>query len=557
MGEWQNFKPTRLIPFPITTETTLCNKTGLWSYVSPRYVENDTPCQTSCPAGQDIRGCIGLMREGNVEEASALIRANSPLPATCGRVCYHPCEDSCNRGEFDQAIAIHEIERFLGDFGLTSSAPSAKKADKKAEVAVVGSGPAGLSCAWRLYQLGHRVSIFEAESVPGGMLTTAIPDYRLPKEIVRKEIDLITNSGVEIITGVRIGHHMSLEDLFQKGYKAVFLAIGAQNSQKLNIPGEQAKGVTAGLEFLKEAKLGKKNQSLGAKVAVIGGGNVAIDVARTALRLGSKEVLILYRRSAEEMPASKEEVHSAKAEGVKIQYLVSPTEVIQSNGEVKGIKLVRMELSEPDASGRKRPVPVSGSEFDIQVDSVIPAISQAVDMEVLGDRSTVKTSEGLFSVDEVTLTTSRLGVFAGGDAVTGPATVTEAIGAGKKAAVSIDRYLKGITLEVGATEEKPVRFQDINTAYFEPAQRVLAREVPLDQRVNSFAEVNMGYKGEEALTEAERCFNCGHCIACDNCWLVCPEFAVSKEGKEYRIDYDYCKGCGICVQECPRSAITI
>lgn len=557
MDDWRIFKPRLPVSLSITTQTSLVNKTGLWRYTTPRYVQRAPPCQAGCPAGHDIRDYFRLIQGGGIKEASELIRTKSPIPSTCGRVCYHPCEDVCNRAEFDEPLAIREIERFLGDYGLTSPLPNIEKARKGQKVAVVGSGPAGLTCAWRLRQLAYEVTIFEAGSVPGGMLVTAIPEYRLPRAIIEKEIGLIISLGVEIVTGIRIGWDLGLDDLFGRGYKAIFLAIGAQESQKLHVVGEEGDGVTGGLEFLREAKQGKKPK-LGERVAVIGGGNVAIDATRTALRLGAKQVTILYRRSREEMPASEEEVESAQAEGAEIQYLVSPIEIIRSDGRVGGLRLVRMELAEPDASGRKRPVPIKGAEFNIQVDSVITGIGQAVDLSLLGEGSGIQaTDNGLLAAAPDTLVTSRPGVFAGGDGVTGPATVVHAIAAGKKAATSIDRYLKGEPLGVPATEEKPVAFEELNMAYFEPGRRVLAREVPPSQRIKGFSEVQLSYNEEEALREAERCFSCGLCTACDNCWLMCPDAVVSRESGGYKVDYEYCKGCGICVKECPTSAMVI
>lgn len=557
MDNWRIFKPRLPVSLPITTQTSLFNKTGLWRYASPRYVQRTPPCQVGCPAGHDIRDYLRLIREDRIKEASELIRTKSPIPSTCGRVCYRPCEDVCNRVEFDEPLAIREIERFLGDYGLTSPLPNIEKARKGQKAAIVGSGPAGLTCAWRLRQLAYEVTIFEAGSVPGGMLVTAIPEYRLPRAIIEKEIGLIISLGVEIVTGVRIGRDLGLDDLFGRGYKAIFLAIGAQESQKLHVVGEEGDGVIGGLEFLREAKQGKKPK-LGEQVAVIGGGNVAIDAARTALRLGTKQVTILYRRSSEEMPASEEEVESAQVEGVRIQYLVSPIEVIRSNGKLGGLRLVRMELAEPDASGRRRPVPIKGSEFNIQVDSVVTAIGQAVDSSLLGEESGIQTSDnGLLVAAPDTLATSRPGVFAGGDGVTGPASVVHAIAAGKKAATSIDRYLKGKPSGVPATEEKPVAFEELNMAYFKPGRRVLTREVSSSQRLKGFSEVQLGYNEEEVLGEVERCFSCGLCTACDNCWLMCPDVAVSRESGGYTIDYEYCKGCGICVKECPTSAIVM
>jgi heterodisulfide reductase subunit A len=410
-------------------------------------VKDDMPiCQATCPVHLDIRGYIGLIADGRFDEALSRIRERLPFPAVIGRICPHPCEQKCNRGNQDEPLSICGLKRFVADYELQElgrpEVPS-KAGTREEKVAVVGAGPAGLTCAHDLARLGYDVTIFEASPVAGGMLAVGIPDYRLPREILEKEIDVVRALGVEIKTNTPVGKDLSIDDLFRQGFKAVFIGVGAHLSQKLGIPGEDTKGVVHGVHFLRDLNLGQKVW-VGEKVGIIGGGNVAMDAARSALRLGARKVYILYRRTRQEMPASDEEIEASEAEGIEIQYLVAPAEVLSGNGKVKGLKCTRMELGEPDASGRRRPVPIKGSEFDIELDMIIPAIGQTTDLSFLGGNSGIETTRrGTLSADPETLATSRPGVFAGGDAVSGPAMAIEAVAAGKRAAVAIDNYLKG------------------------------------------------------------------------------------------------------------------
>lgn len=585
MAEEIVFETEADMPYlPMTLGTTLVNKTGSWRYIRPLYVDKTPPCNHNCPAGEDIVGYLALAKEGKYRDAWELIKQENPFPGVCGRVCPHPCESECNRGELGGAIAIHALERFLADYAASQhlSAQVSKHHDAMtprrcgAQVAVIGSGPAGLSCAYHLVRRGYPVTVFEALPVAGGMMRVGIPEYRLPRQVLDREIADIEALGVEIKTNMRVGSDIRFSDLLEK-YQALFIAVGLQKSRKLNIPGEEARGVIHGLDFLKKVNLGQEVQ-VGPKVAVIGGGNTAIDAARTALRLGS-EVTILYRRSRAEMPAITEEVEEALAEGISIRYLVAPTRILAEDGRVSKLECVEMRLGEPDESGRRRPIPVEGSEFTIEVDTVIPAIAQEADISFL--QPLVEVERGRIIIDQAGLTTEGR-VFAGGDVATPFGTVAHAIGSGKRAALAIDRYLKGKELSdfppLGeAVHASPrdidptiVRFKDLNLAYFEEIGRPEQPQAPVEERVRGFQEVNLGFSEKEAQAEAKRCFSCGTCNLCDTCFTFCPDVAIARrvpppypmplarlDGAGYEVNYDYCKGCGVCAEECPRFAISM
>jgi 2-oxoacid:acceptor oxidoreductase delta subunit (pyruvate/2-ketoisovalerate family) len=543
--------------------STLYNKTGSWRYMRPLYVDKTPPCNDACPAGEDIVGYLGLIRQGRYREGWELIRQENPFPGVCGRVCPHPCESQCNRIELGGAIAIHVQERFLADWayekGLKGT-PSVSSDPSAPSVAVVGSGPAGLSCAYQLARKGYPVTVFEAHDKPGGMMRL-IPEYRLPREILDHEIAAIESLGVEIRTGVQLGRDLSLDNL--KDYQAIFLAVGQSMSQRLGVSGEEAAGVLHGIEFLRRLDQGEK-PSLGSRVAVIGGGNTAMDAARSARRLGA-EVSILYRRSRHEMPAIEEEIEETLEEGVQIGYLAAPVEVLTEKGKVSGLKCTKMELGQPDESGRRRPIPVAGSEYTIEVDTVIPALGQVADLSFVG--KDIQAERGRIVIDDSGATT-RPPVFAGGDVATGYGTVTHAVGSGKRAALAIDRLLRGEKLEgfppldhtvhAAPRDVDPivVGFEDLNLAYFEEEPCPGQAQAPPEERVRDFAEVNRGFDEQVAMAEAVRCFSCGTCNQCDNCLIFCPDMAVLRNGERpYTFNYDYCKGCGICFTECPRRAI--
>ncbi|MDO8785645.1 MAG: FAD-dependent oxidoreductase, partial [Syntrophales bacterium] len=419
------------------------------------------PCGLTCPARINVQGYVALTGAGKYSEALSLIYENLPLPGVLGRICPHPCEGECNRRELDKPVAICDLKRFLAD-QVKTGIPVPDREPREERVVVAGSGPAGLTAAAFLARKGYQVTIFEALPVMGGMLYAGIPSYRLPREILSEEIGNIQSLGVEIRTNSPLGPNFNFDDIFREGYRAVFLAVGAHKDQKLGIPGEDDPHVIPGVVFLRKVNLGEK-VDIGERVSVIGGGNVAIDAARTALRMGAKEVSIIYRRSRNEMPANEEEIEEAEEEGVKFLFLAAPTEVVPKDGDNVFLRLVLMELSEPDASGRKRPVPVPGSDFFVESDTIISAIGQAPDLSFLEGTGLSTTARGTIKVDPLTLQTSREGVFAGGDAVTGPGIAIDAVAAGKEAALSIDRYLRGEDLSAGrqpSVQEKS-RFADI------------------------------------------------------------------------------------------------
>ena len=469
------------------------------------------PCKAACPAGLDIRSYMDLAAHGHYEKALEVIEEKIPFPATIGRVCPHPCETKCNRREFDESIAINGLKRFIADT-VHARGPKAVTAAPRvhdARVAVIGAGPAGLTAAVNLVQSGYGVTVFEALPVAGGMLTVGIPEYRLPRSVVQREIANIQKYGVEIRLNSPVGKDgLSFESLWQEGFQAIFVAAGAHKSVPLGVPGEDLNGVYHGTSFLKEMGLRNKVK-VGAKVAVIGGGNVAVDAARSALRAGAKEVAIVYRRSRDEMPAYPEEVAAAEGEDIRIQFLALPQKVIGKAGQVSGLECIKTQLGEPDASGRRRPEPVKGSEFVIDVDTVIAAVGEVPDLSFLdtakfslNDNKTLKAASPAF-------VTNVKGVFAGGDAVTGPATVIEAIAAGKKAALAIDKYLRGESLDYQEPIPSIISIEDVDLERFKKRERQEMPWLPAAKRVKSFEEVELGFGELAALYEADRCFQCG------------------------------------------------
>ncbi|MCD6295580.1 MAG: NADH-quinone oxidoreductase subunit NuoF [Deltaproteobacteria bacterium] len=470
------------------------------------------PCQSTCPMGQDVSTYIALVGQGEIERAWEVIRMENPLPMVLGRICPHPCESKCKRGEVDKPISICGLKRFAADsmrekLKEIEPAPVLFPDDK---VAVIGAGPAGLTVAYDLVQKGYPVTIFEELPIAGGMLRVGIPEYRLPRDVIKDEIDAIERLGVEIQTGVRVGRDVSIEDLKEQGYKSFFLGVGAHKGLKLRIPGEDDfEGFVDATAFLRKVNLGER-KAPGKKICIIGGGNSAIDAARTCLRLGAQEVHIVYRRQREQMPANPAEIDASIEEGIHLDYLTSPLRILGENNRVVGMECMRNELGEPDKSGRRRPVPVEGSEFVIDSDVIIPAISQQTDLTFLNDNDNFAISRrNSFEVDEKTLATNIPGFFAGGDAVTGPATVVQAIAAGHRAAVSMDCYLRGKEYK-GYWYPKPHLMVDRLelTEEDEKLVRPKMRELPVSDRIDNFQEVELGLDEQAAISEARRCLRC-------------------------------------------------
>ncbi len=492
------------------------------------------PCRTSCPAGINVHGYVQLVGRGKYREAVELIMEKIPLPGVLGRVCPAFCETACRRAEVDSAIAIRELKRFAADQVNLEELPLPEIEEKPEKVAVIGSGPAGLTVAYYLRLKGYGVTIFEALPEPGGMLRVGIPDYRLPREVLDREIANILRLGIGMETGRRLGADFTLDDLREQGYKAIFIGIGAHGALKMNIPGEtEFGGVLDATDFLRETNLGA-GKCPGRRVTIIGGGNVAIDSARTALRLGSEEVTIVYRRSREEMPAYEEEIHDALSEGIRISYLTAPIAVEGSAGKATGLKCIRTVLGPPDESGRRRPVPQEGSEFVIDCDAIIPAIGQEPESSCCSDCGVETGRRGRITAAAASMQTSAPDVFAAGDAVSGPATVIEAIAAARRAVEAIDLYIKGEefdtepaadseTVEQGDWREIPEDIQVLAHAQTHKIDPLTAK--------SSFLEVSSGLSGDGAAAEANRCLNCGGCSECMECVRVCERSAVDHSMK--------------------------
>ncbi|MCW3986579.1 MAG: FAD-dependent oxidoreductase [Candidatus Bathyarchaeota archaeon] len=538
------------------------------------------PCRKACPAGINVQAYIALIAQGKLKEALEIIRKSIPFPSVCGRVCFSPCEDACTRKDIDEPLRIRALKRLVADYEFTSEIREKPKPVPKShseKIAIIGSGPAGLTAAYELARIGYPVTVFESASKPGGSLRFCIPEYRLPEMVVDAEIDYIRETGVEIRIDTTIGKDITIDEIKRQGYNAIFIATGAHHCVSINLEGEELDGVFHALDFLKEVHIGNRVE-LGSRIAIIGGGNVAIDAARTVKRLGPNEVTIIYRRSEKEMPAHHKEVEEAKLEGVNLHFLAAPKRILGKDGKVIGIECTKTALGLPDESGRRRPVPVKGSEFVVPVDSVLLAIGEMPDISFLPKEIEVVRGNRVI-VDEVTLETKLPGVFAGGDTVTGPASVIEAIAAGKKAAVSIDRYIKGADLKAGRTKEIPEMTWVSDQSVLKKKPRQTMHCLAPEERVSCFKEVELGLIPDAGLLEAHRCLFCGpcseclemeelceaddalvdedRCIACANCEKVCEYGAIKLEKSVAKVNLILCKGCGTCVVECPAEAITM
>lgn len=529
-------------PFAITLDpnTARDNLTGTWRTRRPVYKSFLPPCNHACPAGHDIQQWLYWAEEGNYQKAWEVIMQNNPLPAIHGRICYHPCEDACNRGRLDESVSIHAIERFLGDLAnrLGWTVPCQPETGKK--VMVVGSGPGGLSCAYHLRRMGHSVTIFEAMPKPGGMLRYGIPAYRLPRDVLDQEIQRLERMGIAFYLNQRVQD--VTRPLDQGQFDAVFLAIGAHKSKHVDIPSREAARLIDALTFLKDASDSPESARtrIGRRVAVYGGGNTAMDAARTALRLGAEETVIIYRRDESHMPAHKSELVDAMEEGVRVQWLSTVKEM--------GNDQILIEIMELDEKGSPRP---TGRFETISADTLILAVGQDSDSEFLKHIPEVKiTTGGVVEVDEQLMTGKR-GLFAGGDMIPSQRTAAVAVGHGKKAARCIDAFLKRQTYQ--PSPKKPIAtFDRLNTWYYTDAPKTIQPILNHLRRLETFDETVGGLDESNALYEARRCLSCGNCLACDNCYGVCPDNAVEKlRTGQFRIKLDYCKGCGICVAECP------
>ena len=606
-----------------TDDLTNIRRMALELLLSDHYGDCIAPCKLACPAGVDVQGYIALIANGEYQEAIKLIKKTLPLPLVIGRVCPRFCETECRRNLIEGPVAIDALKRFVADYDMNGGQPYTPEPKPATghKVAVIGGGPAGLSAAYYLALEGHEVTIFEANPKLGGMLRYGIPEYRLPREILDKEIASITKLCHEVHCEASLGKDFTIESLKARGYEAVFVGLGAQANQKMRIEGEDSPGVLSGIGFLKDIALGKK-VALGDKVVVIGGGNTAVDVARTALRLGVKEVTIAYRRSRDEMPANKEEVEQAEEEGVRIQILTAPVNVSACTGETTGsMECIKMVLGEPDDSGRRRPVPVAGSEFTMKVDTVIAAIGQTLDAAGLDEDGRVEFSKrGYITVNNETMETSVAGVFSGGDCTSGPATVVEALAAGRRAAASIGQYLNGepITPEAVPYNCAKGELEDIDLSEYDDVKRIPRADMPVlvpEERKKNFDQIELGLTEEMVKQEAERCLACGcqdvyqcklrqlatehqaddahyigrkrhlrieenehpfilkdpnKCILCGRCVRICDEvmgvsaWGFTNRGFETMIEpalgmplcETTCVSCGQCVSTCPTGALT-
>ncbi len=522
--------------------TSLANHTGAWRTERPNYIDRLPPCNNACPAGENIQQWLYHAEEGNYQAAWEEIMKNNPFPAIMGRACYHPCETSCNRAQLDEPVSIHAVERFLGDRALSEGwrvSVSAEASGKK--VLVVGAGPSGLSAAYHLARKGHAVTIVEAGPVAGGMMRFGIPAYRLPRNVVNAEIERILSLGVTLRLNEKVEDIPAL--MQREGFDACFVAIGAHLSKRVDIPSPDAGRILDALGVLRTMESDAPAQ-LGRRVIVYGGGNTALDVARTARRMGN-EAIIVYRRTRDKMPAHDFEVEEAVEEGIQFRWLET---IKHMSGE--SITVEKMAL---DEKGFPQPT----GEFEvIEGDMVVLALGQDVDTAVLDTIPGIEHDKSGVVKVGTNMMTGHPGIFAGGDMVPSERTITVAVGHGKKAASNIDAYLKGIT--IAPKEKHPVATADkLNTWYYSDADKTVQPMLDMLRRKTTFGEVVGGLDETNALFEARRCMSCGNCFECDNCFAVCPDNAVIKlgAGNRFKFNYDYCKGCGVCVAECPCGAI--
>ena len=532
-------------PFAITLskDSSLANHTGSWRVEKPEYVHRMPPCNNVCPAGENIQNWLYIAEDGSYESAWRALVQENPFPAIMGRVCYHPCQDVCNRSFLDEAVGINSVERFLGDHALEKGwvIPAPEK-ESGFKVLIIGAGPAGLSAAYHLRRLGHDVTVRDATHAPGGMMRYGIPKYRLPREVLDAEIDRIKAMGIKFEMNTRVD---DVHEAMDEGFHAVFMAIGAQLSKRAYIPASEAARILDAIKVLHDVEEGNQ-PLLGRKVVVYGGGNTAMDVARTAKRLGAEEAVIVYRRTRDKAPANDLEITEALEEGILVKWLSTVNHVGQHE--------LRIEKMELDDKGFPQPT----GEFEtLEADSLILALGQEVDFSLLGNSADLDVADGTMSVD-ATMMTSHPGIFAGGDMVPADRTVTTGVGHGKKAARNIDAWLRSTAYE-NVKNTDVVTYEQLNSWYYTDAPHVVRERLEATRRAKDFSEVVKGLDESNALYEARRCMSCGNCFECDNCFGVCPDNAIIKlgPGKGFEINLDYCKGCGICVSECPSSSIVM
>jgi 2-oxoacid:acceptor oxidoreductase delta subunit (pyruvate/2-ketoisovalerate family) len=531
-------------PYAIALDvgTSKLNLTGTWRTQRPIYVDRLPPCNAACPAGEDIQGWLSQAEEGDYEASWRTLTKDNPLPAVMGRVCYHPCETSCNRAEIDEPVGINSVERFLGDVAIAKGwAFDLPKVETGKRVLVVGAGPAGLSAAYHLRRFGYGVTIREAGPLAGGMMRFGIPKYRLPRDVLGAEVRRITQMGVELILEAKVDDIESA--MREGGYHAAFLAVGAHIARRAYIPAGGAAKILDAVSLLRSME-GEAPPLLGRKVVIYGGGNTALDAARTARRLGADEAIIVYRRTREKMPAHDFELEEALQEGVSMKWLSTIKSVGGGSMTIEKMKL--------DTTGFPQPT----GEFEtLEADSLVLALGQDVDLSLLEHAPGIAIEKGVVKVGP-DMMTGRAGVFAGGDMSPSERTVTVAVGHGKKAARCVDAYLRGGSY-VASGKHALASFDRLNPWYCEDARATVRPVLEALRRVENFEEVVGGLDETNALYEARRCLSCGNCFECDNCYGVCPDNAVIKlgPGKRFKFDYDYCKGCGLCAQECPCGAI--
>jgi NADPH-dependent glutamate synthase beta subunit-like oxidoreductase len=534
-------------PFAITLDvgSSRANKTGAWRTERAVYIDRLPPCSNACPAGEDVQAWLYDAEGGGVdyERAWRKVMADNPFPAIMGRVCYHPCETACNRGQLDEAVGINSVERFLGDEAIRQGWQiSIDRPPTGKRVLVIGAGPSGLSAAYHLALRGHMVTIREATAQAGGMMRFGIPRYRLPRDVLDAEVQRILDLGVTLELNAAVTDLDAV--LREDSFDAVFLAVGAQIGKRAYIPAGSAAHIVDAVSMLRDLEQGEQ-PLLGRRVAVYGGGNTAMDAARTATRLGAAEAIVVYRRTRDRMPAHETELREAEDEGVLFKWLTTV-----SHADDGRLTVERMEL---DDTGFPQP---TGEFEELAADSLVLALGQDTDLSLLHDVEGVEVDDGTVVVDQ-SLMTGRAGVFAGGDMVPLERSVTVAVGHGKRAAENIDAYLSGLASDA-TTPMDLAEFSTLNTWYYAEAPRTHRPLLEKVRRQSTFDEVVQGLDAETALFEARRCMSCGNCFSCDNCYSVCPDNAVLKigaPGEEYVIDLDYCKGCGLCVTECPSGAI--